>query len=311
MSGQPSFYEGIVRGLAGDVRGRRQLFLFLVDQGGEMDRALGAGGGTRRQVVRNRLEAMVSEMADADSGPETHLDLGLLGYGSAGDGPSGTLWSGNSDTVVHGVREAAERRLSVGALPPGESRDAAAAVRRATEIVTNWSAENDDPIERPIVLHIATDGPGSADIGPELAALGDRAHIATAILTEATDDAVVFPRPGAVPEGVCRALYDGSSTMPPLMQDVGALLQGEVTPRLRRRARDLASRHGLPRGLGDLAVRFAGQLARGGMRIPTGHHWYTHFDVGFRARGLRIDSNTACALVRDAIGFDVFARLCN
>jgi hypothetical protein len=70
--------------------------------------------------------------------------------------------------------------------------------------------------------------------------------------------------------------------MPTLVEDVGELLHGRVSPRLREMGEDLAQRYGVPRGLASLGADLLG--GAGGMRLPSYEEWiYVAFADSSRA----------------------------
>jgi hypothetical protein len=181
------------------------------------------------------------------------------------------------------------------------------------EVVRDWKDRNPNPIFDPVVLHVtAGDGDGRDRIAEAVLARPAEpgSYFFNCCLVDDCSDSVVVPAAAAVPTGFCRELHAASSDMPPLMEDVGALLHGRVTPRMRDTAEGLARRHGLPGFVGSIgADLLGGALGRGGFSIPTG--LFSSRRVGVAVEGLTIDSCRGFVLVRDKAGFRVFTRLCN
>src|SRR5262245_20931467 len=99
--------------------------------------------------------------------------------------------------------------------------------------------------------------------------------------------------------------------MPPLMEDIGALLKGHVTPRMSQCASKLAQRYGLPGFIGSIGADIlGGALGAGGISLPTSRVGWTR-QVRVAVDGLSINSRRGFVLVRDKVGFRIFTRLCN
>jgi hypothetical protein len=326
MNAAPSsFYEAILHGLAGNVTGRRLLFLFVVDQSEAMRQPLGQTSQSRLETVTQGLNEMIGAMARIDNGPTTHFDLGFIGYGLEDEGSGiDTMWAGEGAESERFVREVG--RVSepgptgyIVCKPPVPDTDehVLKALDVAADVAASWTERNPNPIFKPIVIHVLS---GDKPELPGLVAAVDRLKnvadpfLFHCCLVDYCRDSVILPDHYNVPSGICQQLYDLSSEMPPLMVDIGQLLKGNVTPRLRQLAEDLAQAHGLPRALGSLATSALGAvLGRRGISLPTGSFGRTRqLQVELQVvGGLTIDSSRGFALVRDLIGFRIFTRLCN
>lgn len=318
MNMPSSFYEALAQGLSGDANGRRSLFLFAVEHSEAMSRPFGTSGQSRLAAVTQQLNEMVLEMARVDGGAQ--LDVGLVGYGTEGGSGVDSLWDDGAASDAGPVRDLGRLRAAP-SRPLVQSRPLASHVngfaKRAMDVVgettRDWTSRNPGPLFPPVVLHVtAGDGEGRAPIAEAVRSRPAEtgAYFFNCCLVDKCSNSVVVPDASAVPDGYCRDLHEASSDMPPLMEDVGALLRGKVTPRMREAAADLARRHGLPGALGSIgADLLGGALGRGGFSVPTG--LFATREVNLAVEGLSIDSGRGFVMVRDRPGFKVFTRLCN
>lgn len=313
-----SFYEAVLQGLAGDVTGRRSLFLFAIEHSAAMMHPFGSSGQTRLATVVGQLGDMVREMAQADTGG--YLDVGLVGYGTAEGRGVSSLWESEQPTSspfvrsLHGLDLAGSRtHVRTPAVSSQVNGYAKAAMDTIGEVVHDWKTNNPKRIFEPVVLHItAGDGEGRNRIAEAVQgrSADPDSYFFNCCLVNNCPNSVVVPDESAVPAGFCRELHASSSDMPPLMEDVGALLRGNVTPRMRDAAANLARSRGLPSFVGSIGIDLlGGALGRGGVSVPTG--LFSSRRVGVAVEGLTIDSCRGFVLVRDRVGFRVFTRLCN
>lgn len=307
-----SLYEAVVRGFggSGDVAGRRALFLFVVDHSSAMQRPFEVTGRSRIESVVEALGDMKREMAELDGGD--HLDVGFVGYPfAAEDATSGSMWADGVDRGV--VRQVADASsLRTGPLESGASDGVSSPFDVAREEVARWLAANEAPLFPPVVLHVvASEGPtipGIEEAAGELTGVGST-RLFHCCFDERACDQIVVPRREDVPVGLAAQLFDVSSEMPRLVEDVGELLLGRVTPGMRDAAARLAETRGLPRGLGELGADLLGRAMGGGLPVPVAPGWTR--TAGARVEGLRIDSPTGFALVRGMVGFRLFTQLFN
>lgn len=318
-----SFYEALLHGMAGDVTGRRALFVFVVEHSEAMQRPFGTTGRTRLEAVVEHLNEMAAEMAKIDRSAGGHIDLALIGHGVRGaDGSEvDTLWTVATNGREPFVRALAEVPIAgpgacvASRFPATDSRGSLdAALRTAGSVVTSWAERNRNPLCRPVVINVcAGDQAGAPGIEGQINRLkgAGSPYIFNCCLVDSCADSVVFPRESAIPDGLCRQLRDVSSDMPPLMVDIARLLKGEVTERCREAAAAAARSCGLPGHLGRSAANLAGEFARRqGLSVPTGRPgWSARVNVA--VEGLTVDSCTGFALVRERAGFRIFTRLCN
>ncbi len=310
-----SFYEAVVRGFAGTggggVDGRRALFLFLVNHSEPMLRLVPETSKSRIDTVVGVFDRMKAEMAQVDNG--RHLDIGFVGY-SSGDTPRDvhSMWSGNdTGRVIRPVNDAATVEKKTAGHVDGEA--VIKALEQATQLITEWKQRNPDPIIKPVVLHVVPiEGEEVADFQPHAASITDNAGalLFHCCFNDESPENIFVPAANSVPRGSVRKFYESSSPMPPLMEDIGELMKGHVSPRLRRAAEDMASRHGISRGLASIgAEALAGALTRG-VRLPAGS---PSWSVGVKATvsGLRIDSSVGFAFVKGMVGFQIFTTLFN
>jgi hypothetical protein len=308
-----SLYEAIVRGFGGtgEVGERRALFLFLVDHSDAMQRVFAETGRSRIASVVDALNEMKREMARADCGD--HLDIGFIGYPIQNGGTvAGIMWSANAEQGV--IRPVADHaNVEIGTLDPASVDGATNALEVAREQVSSWVKANDRPLFNPVVVHIVP-AEHSAVPGIEAAAQSLTAIRGTCLFhccfDERSPDNVVIPKEGEVPAGLASQLFAISSEMPPLVEDVGELLQGRVSPRLRQIGEDVAQSYGVPRGLASLGADLVSGALHGGIRMPTRMPGWS---VGLESRvdGLCINSRVGFALVRGMVGFRIFVRLFN
>jgi hypothetical protein len=180
--------------------------------------------------------------------------------------------------------------------------------------VQAWKQDNGDPIIKPVVLHVsAGDGEGRSRIAAAMQRLNVESELFlfNCCLVDGCPNSVVVPESSEVPGGYCRELYDLSSDMPPLMEDIGALLRGHVTPRMRQSASNLAQGYGFPGFMGYMGADILGEVfGATGLSVPTARFGWTR-QVHVAVDGLSINSRRGFVLVRDKIGFRIFTQLCN
>lgn len=308
-----SLYEAVVKGFAGtgDVGDRRALFLFLVDHSDAMREVFAGTGRTRISSVTEALNEMKSEMAQVDS--SEHLDVGFIGYPIQNGGTAtGALWSdGVGRGVIRSVTD--EARIEAGTPNDASVDGAKNAIGAAQDQVSDWVKRNDRPLFNPVVVHVVA---AEHAVIPDIEASAQALTAASGTclfhccFDESSPDNIVIPRQADVPTGLASQLFAVSSDMPPLVEDVGELLRGRVSSRLRRMGEELAQSYGVPRGLASLGADLLGGALRGGARLPTGNPGWS-VGVGARVDGLRIDSRRGFALVKGMIGFRIFTRLFN
>jgi hypothetical protein len=313
MTRPNSLYEAVVKGFAGigDIGDRRALFLFVVNHSDTMQKPFAETGRSRIASVTEALNDMKTEMAQVDCGD--HLDIGFIGYPIGnGDTTTGSMWSGAPERGI--IRSVTDEARVVAGTPHAINTDGASdALAAAREEVLGWITKNDRPLFNPVVIHTVA---AEHEVIPNIEASAQAltANNGTCLFhccfDERSPDNIVIPRQEEVPPGLATQLYSISSRMPPLVEDVGELLNGRVSPRLRRMGEDLAQSHGVPRGLASLGADLLDGALRGGMRLPTGSPGWS-VGVGARVDGLRINSRVGFALVKGMVGFQVFTRLFN
>jgi hypothetical protein len=309
-----SLFEAVVKGFAGtgEVRDRRALFLFLVDHSDAMQKVFSETGRSRIASVAEALNEMKSEMAKVDCGE--HLDIGFMGYPIRnGGGATGAMWSdGTERGVIRSVSDAA--RIEAGKPDATAVDGARGALEAARELVSAWVKRNERPLFNPVVIHIvAAENPVIPGIESPVRALttANETYLFHCCFDDHSPDNIVIPSQAEVPPGLASQLFAVSSEMPPLVEDVGELLRGRVSPRLRQMAEDLARSYGMPRELASVGADLLGGLLGGGMRLPTGVVLGRTTSVEARVEGLRINSRTGFALVKGMVGFRIFTRLFN
>lgn len=265
-----SLYEAVVNGFAGtgEVGHRRTLFLFVVDHSHAMQELFAETGRSRIASVTEALNEMKSEMAKVDCGE--HLDVGFIGYPIATeDTATGSMWSDASRQRI--IRSVTDKAQVVAGTLSGACHDGASdALSVAREQVSGWIKSNGHPLFSPVVVHVtAVEHAPIPNIEATAQAL--TATSGTCLFhccfDERSPDNIVVPRQEEVPEGLASQLFSVSSEMPPLVQDVGELLHGRVSPRLRRMGEDIAQSYGVPRGLASLGADLLGGALRGGMGV--------------------------------------------
>lgn len=312
MSLPNSFYEAVVQGFAGTGRidGRRALFLFLVNHSEPMLSPLAETSKPRLDAVVEVLNRMKVEMAQLDNG--RHLDVGFIGYPLESiSGKVYSMWSDNdSGRVIRPVDDVTTvERKPIDHANGGITN----ALEQAAQLVIEWKQRNPDPIIKPIVLHIIPiEGGTVPDLQPHAESITNSAGalLFHCCFNDRIPENIFVPASDSVPSGRARQFYELSSQMPPLMEDIGQLMRGYVSPRLRRAAEDLANKHGIPRGLASFGAELLAEALTHGVRLPTGSPGWS---VGVKASvsGLRIDSNRGFAFVKGMIGFQVFTKLFN
>lgn len=308
-----SLYEAVIKGFAGtgEVGDRRSLFLFLVDHSDVMQKIFPETRLSRIASVTDSLNEMKDEMARLDCG--RHLDIGFIGYPiQNGSSTAGCIWSdGSKRGVIRSVTDGT--RVKAGSPITASVDGAKNALEAAREQVSEWIEKNDNPLFNPVVIHVvAAEHSTISDIEAYAEALTTMhgSNLFHCCFDNHSPDNIVIPRQEELPAGLASQLFAVSSVMPPLVEDVGELLQGRVSSRLRRTGEDLAQSYGVPRGLASLGADLLGGALRGGMRLPTGSPGWS-VGVGARVEGLRINSRTGFALVKGMVGFKIFTQLFN
>ena len=206
----------------------------------------------------------------------------------------------------------ASARIGAGPLDLTSPNGPVHAFEAARPQVADWLRENAAALFNPVVVHVvsAEDGPI-----PDLEARAQELKANGTLLFhccfyERFPDNIVVPCREEVPPGLASQLFDVSSEMPALVQDVDELLRGRVSPRLQHVGESVLESHGVPPVLASLGADLLGGALRGGLRLPTARPGWT-VGVGARVEGLRINSHTGFALVKGMIGFKIFTKLFN
>lgn len=297
-----SLFEALVSGYAGRRQSSRALFTFVIDHSTSMDQPFEGESQSKHSSVINALNQMCREMAAVDR--NSQLDIAAIGYPLAnGTGPVADITAApvgaGWNKVCNTPRFASGKRLDT------SSEEAMfAALKKATEVCERWRNENKDPLLSPIILHLTSiDRPSVSGFPEAVTNVKSSANAVffSGFFSDSHFTNVEIPDAAPASGGLAAQSFDEASVMPELVEDVGNLLKGMVTPRIRTLAGELAEGFGLPRGFGAIAAGMAADALGGGGALG----------VGAAIDGLEINSNRGFAIIKGRIGFRIFYRMFN